>query len=898
MKKVLIALCAILAVATARVVITAATQDSPHLLGSNECTWGPSYWCENIKTAAGCNATKHCIKTKWETMTVPEDNDSVCDVCKQMVEQARNQLESNETQQDLKNVFEGSCQLIHIKPVVKECINLVDQFIPELVETLASQMNPNVVCSVAGLCNSAHIDKLLAEYEQSKVKKDGGKIHSLENDELEPDECSKCYTVATHMEHKLKDAAPDDFLKRLLTVCRELGSFSDACSSIVITHFSTIYEHTQANFNADNICHLSGQCAAKFHKHDDNSGKTPKVEIRPLSTVGMVEVDDDLPCKLCEQLVAHLRDLLVANTTEIEFEQVLKGLCKQTKSFSTECTAIVEEYYPEIYEYLTHGLNSNFVCQMCDLCPQPGKPVKDVPLVPWLRPKQKEIAVRVLKGTTKPKEIESGSEELSESEVESLQLPIERLVPFPALQGQRNQGKQSCALCEYILHYVQQAITDPVTEDKVKHAIEKVCNKLPTSLKGECSEFVETYGDAVVAILAQEIDPSQVCPMLHFCPSKELLEIWESAQKQFILEEQSVEDKPNCPLCLLAVTQIYNVIKNNKTEASIEAELDKLCGHLPHSLVDQCTDLVKGYSKELIELLLADLTPQEICVYIKLCDEQKDPGPTNLFVTDKDGEIITNEIPNYPIRPKDHPKSAHDKDVGCVICEFAMQYIDKIIGTKKNKDEIEKVVHGVCNHLPKTVSQECNHFVDEYADVVIDLLVKDMTPKEVCTVIGLCQVNEKQMRESIAECALCQAAISIVDKLLDDPKVDEDIENAVSKVCKYMPASKQNKCSLMIKVYGQSIINLFKNNADRKVICSEIALCSSNDYLAMAMKSPRIRRSYEVAKRCTWGISYWCSTNETARECKAVEHCKEKVWKAESAPALQQTTLGETNSSA
>lgn len=80
-----------------------------------------------------------------------------------MVQQARDQLESNQTQQDLKDVFEGSCKLIHVKPIVEECIKIVDQFIPELVETLASQMNPSVVCSVAGLCNNAHIDKLLAE---------------------------------------------------------------------------------------------------------------------------------------------------------------------------------------------------------------------------------------------------------------------------------------------------------------------------------------------------------------------------------------------------------------------------------------------------------------------------------------------------------------------------------------------------------------------------------------------------------------------------------------------------------------------------------------------------------------------------------------------------------------
>lgn len=64
-----------------------------------------------------------------------------------------------------------------------------------------------------------------------------------------------------------------------------------------------------------------------------------------MSSVGMVEVDDDLPCKLCEQLVGHLRDLLVANTTEIEFKQVLLGLCKQTKSFTDEVCNLHERDY-------------------------------------------------------------------------------------------------------------------------------------------------------------------------------------------------------------------------------------------------------------------------------------------------------------------------------------------------------------------------------------------------------------------------------------------------------------------------------------------------------------------------------------------------------------------------
>ncbi|XP_076766761.1 prosaposin [Xylocopa sonorina] len=888
--KILIALCAFFAVSTARVVINAEDPANLHLLGEQECTWGPSYWCENLKTAAGCNATKHCIKTVWEDMKVPEDNDNVCNVCKDMVQQARDQLESNQTQEDLKAVFEGSCKLIHIKPIVKECITIVDQFIPDLIETLASQMNPSAVCSVAGLCNSAHMDKLLQEYDESNTKIGELKIHSLEKDELEPDECSKCYTVAAHMEQKLNRTPRDKMLQQMLHFCGDLGSFSDACSATILTYFDTIYAHLQENFNTENICHLSGQCSSKYHKHED-ADKTLKVEIRPLSSVGMVDVNDDLPCKLCEQLVGHLRDLLVANTTETEFEQVLKGLCKQTKSFATECTAIVDEYYPEMYEYLTKSLNSNMVCQMSGICPAPDKVTQNEPIWPLVPENAAKVGMRIFRGANKNVETDS-HEQLTKSEVEAMQLPIERLMPFPISEGALNtEGTETCALCEYVLHYLQNVITDPKTEDKVKEALQKVCRKLPDSIEGQCTEFIDVYGDAVVAILVQEIDPSQVCPMLRLCPTEKLMAVWQSLPAKYMIEE--TQNKPSCPLCLLAMTQIYDVIKNNKTEANIEAQLDKLCTHLPHSLVDECTGLVKGYSKELIELLLADLTPQEICVYIKFCNAEENPGPLDEFISDKSGEIMTNEIPDVPTSSDISEDSLIPGY--CSVCELAMRFIDKEVGSDKDKHKIENAVHKVCNHLPKVASRPCNKFINKHGDAIIDAITKKVTPKQVCTVVGACAFFVEEMKAPVVECALCKSIMSLIAELLDNEDIDNSIKNALSKVCKHVPQNKQEKCTTLIHSYGQSIINLIKKRENINKICGKLGLCPLYDYSSVSLESSRIKRSYEKnsIKHCTWGPAYWCSTNETARECKAVQHCKEHVWKADYAPP-KQTTLSET----
>ncbi|KAG4071085.1 hypothetical protein HA402_006381 [Bradysia odoriphaga] len=39
------------------------TSSEPPLVGSNPCTWGPSYWCKNAETAKECGLTaEHCAE--------------------------------------------------------------------------------------------------------------------------------------------------------------------------------------------------------------------------------------------------------------------------------------------------------------------------------------------------------------------------------------------------------------------------------------------------------------------------------------------------------------------------------------------------------------------------------------------------------------------------------------------------------------------------------------------------------------------------------------------------------------------------------------------------------------------------------------------------------------------
>lgn len=167
--------------------------------------------------------------------------------------------------------------------------------------------------------------------------------------------------------------------------------------------------------------------------------------------------------------------------------------------------------------------------------------------------------------TEKPKRKLLGANEpkFSMAEIQSFQLPIDQsplLLPGQFV-GNLEGNTQSCSLCEYILHFIQEDLSLPKTSDKLKTYVEKLCHKLPSPIREDCDDFVTTYGDAVIALLVQGIDPRECCPKMNLCPKPARIQVT-------IITESKPSDKPQCPLCLLAVTNAQNQIQSDKSKVS------------------------------------------------------------------------------------------------------------------------------------------------------------------------------------------------------------------------------------------------------------------------------------------------------------------------------------------
>ena len=529
-----------------------------------------------------------------------------------------------------------------------------------------------VVCSTAGLCNNVEIDRLLEVYEAEQ--------ESLKKNQLS---CGECNTVGTAISHKFHTSSRDEVLGGFLGGCGRLSSFSDACSSLVLVHFNEIYHELKENLNSENICHMSGVCSDKFHYHADDS----VVEIKPKSSVGFVkqqQVDDDVPCELCEQLIKHLRDLLIANTTELEFKTVLEGLCKQAKGFKTECISLVDQYYHVIYESLVNELDAEGTCFLIGICPKKGM-VQSIPMSP-LVPSDQQVLQKMKLGENEPI--------YSNSQIMMAQLPIDKLMGAPLDMNLVEQGKW-CPICEYFFHFVQEEMSLPKNDDEIKMIVAKTCEKFPKGVRSQCHSFVDLYGDALIALLVQEIDPREMCPKLQFCSSKinDDVDIFAAAPIEVSVNEKN---KPTCPLCVLVIKEAQDFIDSSKSKASVVQALDKVCGMLPSKLQLECTDFVETYMGELLDKLVTDFSPKDICINMKLCPSGiEDAIRVGIDRIDAipyadNDDIMTNEIPDFTwngqIIEQQQENTRFEASSGeCLLCMEVMKNVVPEIDSTKSK---------------------------------------------------------------------------------------------------------------------------------------------------------------------------------------------------------------------
>ncbi|XP_072347986.1 prosaposin isoform X4 [Scyliorhinus torazame] len=337
-------------------------------------------------------------------------------------------------------------------------------------------------------------------------------------------------------------------------------------------------------------------------------------------------------------------NLLKDNATEEELRGYLQAACEllPSPSLTSECNELVDNYLPIILDILKGELeNPEVMCSAMHLCqslqenlaeknilsneiPEVGMSkltppfIANVPLLlyPQQLTKPKGNDDVCLDCTQFITEIQTAAKDKA-SVFEELVAQLKQQCNLGAgLTQLRSPGpvasSQGCVICEFAMRQIENLLQQNRTEEMIVNAVEKVCSILPTTVKSECRDFVEQYGQAVVELLAQELDPAFVCTAIGLCKKTERVAIEKVKPKQ-------QKAGPLCEVCQQMVRQLDKFLQKNATEKEIEAALDRVCNLLPATMREKCDQLVHQYEDALLQILLQTMDPHLVCTSLGLC---------------------------------------------------------------------------------------------------------------------------------------------------------------------------------------------------------------------------------------------------------------------------------------
>ena len=394
-----------------------------------------------------------------------------------------------------------------------------------------------------------------------------------------------------------------------------------------------------------------------------------------------ITMDSNSTCILCEYVMRILSNYIHQNSTEQEIEQSLDKVCNDMPStLRNQCHELVENYGPSIIATLIVEFDASVICRKLNLC-------------------TKQMTVN-LSHITKASVI-------------------------------------SCGVCDYVSTYIEFALKRDSSDKSLQHALSTVCTHLSSEQIPQCQTLVQLFSPRIRQLELQL--GKNFCRQLGICEATKEnpsvvrvpLEKTDSIEKDEALKMtivQNLDDTPQCMLCRYIVTYLDAVLKTNKSEAAIEAALEKVCTILPTKEHAQCEQFVKTYGPVLAELITEMADPDTICRYLGACQvvlPKETPATTSQPITYPNHDYVTISKEQTPYT--------------CTICVFIVSRMKHFAAENQTAEEILASLRKSCDQFSVIgLKEQCDHFLDQYASYIIQMVASDVQPKVACQNLGLC----------------------------------------------------------------------------------------------------------------------------------------------------------------
>uniref|UniRef100_A0A8K9XUH8 Prosaposin n=1 Tax=Oncorhynchus mykiss TaxID=8022 RepID=A0A8K9XUH8_ONCMY len=439
-----------------------------------------------------------------------------------------------------------------------------------------------------------------------------------------------------------------------------------------------------------------------------------------------------------------------------------------------------------------------------------------------------------------------------------------------------------CDLCKGLLIAVDQLLSNNATQGEILGVLEKACHLIPDkTLAAQCKEIVDTYYPILIGIIAGELEnPQVVCGAIGLCDSQQaaLARLQSQIQSNqippltsneipqedlaqrvapFLLnvpgllypqaQENTKQEVPEqtgdlCEDCVKFITDFQDEAKSNTTFVnSLIERIQRQCDLLGPGISDMCKQYISQYAP-LIALQLMSMQPKDICSRADFCPAE-----------------VKSSVPMMNL-----------------VAAKAIPAVKLVPATKLDavKQDVVRVLEKVCSVLPPSLSAQCKDLIESYGQAIIKLLLQEADPKTICTVLGLCKdasraftpVLDQSQVEAGGLCDICKMAVRYIDGILEQNATQAQIEDAVRKVCSFVPETVRGECDQLIEQYEPMLVQLLLQMLDPDFVCMKVGLC------------PEAVQSLLGMDQCSWGPAFWCKNMDSAKLCNAVAHCRRHVW--------------------
>nr|XP_022314417.1 prosaposin-like [Crassostrea virginica] len=429
----------------------------------------------------------------------------------------------------------------------------------------------------------------------------------------------------------------------------------------------------------------------------------------------------------------------------------------------------------------------------------------------------------------------------------------------------------TCEICHVAVHDLQKLMAENATQATVEQRLEDICNRL-TSHVDDCLGFVKTKAPDIFNTLSDKLDPESICILLDVCPKAN--DFREESAPVKVNTPSSEEASPlECEICKLLVTELDNLLKENRSQEVVIETVHKLCNALPDAFKKFCD----AYAPEIIELIVSGVEPKKACSEIKLCSEyEKDQAKSSQTETKKITEdpkceickLIVNEVDWYIKRNASagtinatvtkvcnklpsafkllctamapglvkHLEDGLDPASSCVYMKMCSQATPLV--EINRKDEVIPLI--TISHIHLTFILLC---CDLIAPTIVKKIEGGFDPQTACKDIKLCTVqfsgvideslqeivsnikeqnDEKKFLED-AKCELCEFLINIIDQELGQNASLDKINNTVYSLCNLLPDAIKATCELI----APSIVKELAGGLDPLKTCEKLKLCTN-----------------------------------------------------------------------